>query len=76
MCQQAHPEVLDVLVELVMAMGWTRASLIAQDVANALIWRLHADTNERLDTYAAGARRQTDVFDRAWARRVALPHDD
>ncbi|KAL3928931.1 MAG: hypothetical protein SGPRY_002180, partial [Prymnesium sp.] len=63
-------------------MGWTRASLIAQDVANALVWRLHADTyerldtNERLDTYVVGARRQTDVFDRAWARRVALPHDD
>ena len=28
---------LDSLLELVMSMGWTRASLIAQDLANALV---------------------------------------
>lgn len=61
----AHPEVLVVLVELVMAMGWTRASLIAQDVANALLWRLHADANERLEPYVLVSRRRSSEFDKA-----------
>lgn len=71
-----HPEVLDVLVELVMAMGCTRVSLIAQDVANALVWRLNQGINARLSSYVAKARSARPAYDRAWLRMLALPHEE
>ena len=39
---------LDVLIELVLAMGWTQASKVAQDFANALMWLLLRAVDEAL----------------------------
>lgn len=71
-----HPEVLDLLAELVMAMGWTCASLIAQDVASALVRRLGKHVSELLRAHVGEAREGSKEFDTMWKARLALLHND
>ena len=72
----AHPELLDELLEYVLSMGWTRASLVAQDLGNALVWRLELDVDEASTGYVAKMRAENEAFEEAWAGRLALKHDD
>ena len=66
---------LDWMLELVMAMGWTRASLVAQDLANALVWRLMRDTDAASEAYVARMREQCPAFDAAWRLRMSIAKD-
>ena len=72
----AHPTLLDWLIEMVMAMGWTRASLIAQDLANALVWRQAMDTDELLEPLIEKWCQEFPAFAEIWKVRRAIPHDD
>ena len=72
----AHRAILDVIHELVMAMGWTRASQVAQDLANALIWKLYQLVNAACEPLVAEARRLSPEFEAAWRVRLAIPHDE
>ena len=67
---------LDVLLELVLAMGWTQASKIAQDFANALMWLLLRSVDEALAPHIAELRKLSADFDAMWRGRLALQHDD
>ena len=67
---------LDVLLELVLAMGWTQASKVAQDFANALMWLLLRAVDEALAPHIIELREMSAAFDAMWRGRLALPHDD
>ena len=67
---------LDVLLELVLAMGWTQASKIAQDFANALMWLLLRSVDKALAPHVAELREMSADFDAMWRGRLALEHDD
>jgi hypothetical protein len=67
---------LDVLLELVLAMGWTQASKIAQDFANALMWLLLHAVDVALAPHIAELRAMSTEFDEMWRGRLALEHDD
>ena len=67
---------LDVLSELVLAMGWTQASKIAQDFGNALMWLLLLAVDVALAPHIAELRETSSAFDAMWRGRVALDHDD
>ena len=67
---------LDVLLELVLAMGWTQASKVAQDFANALMWLLLRSVDEALAPHIAELREMGADFDAMWRGRLALEHDD
>ena len=41
------------ILELVMAMGWTRAGLVAQDIANGLVWKLLRTVDAEAAEYVA-----------------------
>lgn len=72
----ADGEVLRVLHELVMSMGWTRASLIAQELADAIIWKLLRLVDSAIAEYVETRRRAQPAFDKWWVRRLAMAHDD
>ena len=56
-------------------MGWTRASEIAQDLANALVWRHGQLTDAALAPHIAELRRLVPAFDAFWKTRLALGSD-
>jgi len=53
----AHPNTLDVLLELIMSMGWTRASLIAQQPSDAIVWMLQRHVTKALEGYVEEQKR-------------------
>eukprot|EP00965_Chrysotila_dentata_P137453 4546723-Pleurochrysis_carterae.AAC.1 len=63
------------LLELVMAMGWTRASGIAQDAGNGFMRRLLLLVDDKLSTYVAEQCRASGDFRAYWRRRERMPHD-
>ena len=71
----AHASLMDMLTELVMSMGWTRASMIAQDLANALMWILLRDTDVANAGLILRMRSQSAEFDRIWRLRMGMEHD-
>jgi len=50
---RTHRKRYDVLAELVLAMGWTQASKVAQDFGNALMWLLLRALDKALATHVA-----------------------
>ena len=72
----AHPSELDSLLELVMSMGWTRASLIAQDLANALVWKLLRLVDKELEGHVRRLREANPAFNEAWEARLAILVED
>jgi hypothetical protein len=72
----AHATLLDVLLEKAMAMGWTRASLIAQDLANGLVWREGRDSRDDMTGLVRRLRDEYPEFDAVWRKRLQIPHDD
>jgi hypothetical protein len=58
-----------------MAMGWTRASLIAQDLANTLVWMFERDVEQATAAFVARQRAERPRFDAAWKRREAIEPD-
>jgi hypothetical protein len=72
----AHRKRYDVLAELVLAMGWTQASKIAQDFGNALMWLLLRAVDTALAPHVAELRAESGAFDAMWKGRLALPQDD
>ena len=67
---------LDVLLELVLAMGWTQASKVAQDFGNALMWLLLRAVDKALVPHINELRENSAAFDTMWRSRLALKHDD
>eukprot|EP00965_Chrysotila_dentata_P040399 1340585-Pleurochrysis_carterae.AAC.1 len=65
-----------VLLELVMAMGWTRASGIAQDAGNCLMRTLLLLVDDELSSHVAAERRASREFDAYWRQRQRMPHDN
>ena len=63
------------VVTLVMAMGVSPASNVAQDMANALMHRLLACFDAASVPYVALLRRKYPRFDAAWRTRLQLAHD-
>jgi len=72
----AHRKRYDVLAELVLAMGWTQASKVAQDFGNALMWLLLRALDKALAPHIAELREASGAFDSIWKDRLALQHDD
>jgi len=72
----AHRKRYDVLAELVLAMGWTQASKVAQDFGNALMWLLLRALDKALAPHVAELREASKAFDSMWKGRLALQHDD
>eukprot|EP00965_Chrysotila_dentata_P135739 4487355-Pleurochrysis_carterae.AAC.1 len=64
------------LLELVMAMGWTRASGIAQDAGNCLMRTLLLLVDSELEAYVSARRREVPEFEAYWRQRMLMPHDD
>ena len=67
---------LDVLLELVLAMGWTQASKVAQDFGNALMWMLLRAVDDALVPHITELRVASADFDTMWRARLTLEHDD
>lgn len=61
------PDCLVAIVTSVMAMGIAPASNIAQDLANALMWRLLSFSDVALRPYVEARRRDCPAFARVWA---------
>ena len=72
----AHLDTLGVLLEFVMSMGWTRASLIAQQLADAIVWMLQRHVAKALEGYVEEQKRRRPAFAKLWAKREAIRHDD
>ena len=73
---KAHRTLYDVLAELVLAMGWTQASKVAQDLGNALMWLLLRAVDAALAPHVTELREMSSDFDAMWKDRQALQHDD
>jgi hypothetical protein len=73
---KAHRTLYDVLAELVLAMGWTQASKVAQDFGNALMWLLLRAVDAALAPHISELREMSGDFDAMWKDRQALQHDD
>ena len=71
----AHASVLDMLIELVLSMGWTRASLIAQELADSIVWLLGCHVAAALEGYIEEQRRARPTFDKLWIKRLAIRHN-
>jgi hypothetical protein len=57
-------------------MGWTQASKVAQDFANALMWLLLRAVDEALAPHIIELREMSAEFDAMWRGRLGLGHDD
>ena len=69
------PDTLVAVATSVMAMGVAPASNVAQDLANALMWRLLACLDAASAPHVARLRRKYPEFDEAWRTRQQLAHD-
>ena len=69
------PDTLIAIITSVMAMGVAPASNIAQDLGNAIMWRLLSYVDAALRPYVAAQRKKRPLFDTIWARRLRLPED-
>ena len=68
-------ETLVAIVTSVMAMGVAPASNVAQDLANALMWRLLSFTDAALRPYIRARCAANPAFAAIWAQRTSLAHD-
>ena len=68
-------DTLVAIVTSVMAMGIAPASNVAQDLANALMWRLLSFTDAALRPFVSARLRDTPPFARLWTQRRRLAHD-